>query len=50
MGKMEKKKFTLKVQGLPYEVSIIPFQFNNQKRFFVSYNGALKTLLPGVRT
>jgi hypothetical protein len=36
---MEQKKFDFTVQGLPYEVEISPFDFNNEKRFHVSYNG-----------
>lgn len=36
---MEEKKFDFTVQGIPYEVTIDPFDFNNEKRFHVSYNG-----------
>ena len=36
---MEEKKFDFTVQGIPYEVKITPFDFNNEKRFHVSYNG-----------
>jgi hypothetical protein len=39
---MEEKKFDFTVQGIPYEVSIKPFDFNNEKRFHVSYNGGPK--------
>ena len=30
---MEEKKFDFTVQGIPYEVKITPFDFNNEKRF-----------------
>ncbi len=36
---MEKEKFEFTVQGIPYVVNIDPFDFNNEKRFHVSYNG-----------
>ena len=36
---MKEEKFDFQVQGIPYEVSIEPFDFNNEKRFHVSYNG-----------
>ena len=36
---MEEEKFDFTVQGIPYEVKITPFDFNNEKRFHVSYNG-----------
>lgn len=36
---MEEKKFQFTVQGIPYEVKITPFDFNDEKRFHVSYNG-----------
>ena len=31
--------FELLVDGVPYEVRIIPFQYNDDIRFRVSYNG-----------
>lgn len=36
---MSEKKFDFTVQGIPYEVKISPFDFNDEKRFHVSYNG-----------
>jgi len=36
---MQEEKFDFTVQGIPYEVKIDPFDFNNEKRFHVSYNG-----------
>ena len=36
---MEEENFDFTVQGIPYEVKITPFDFNNEKRFHVSYNG-----------
>jgi|SRR5690242_16664178 len=36
---MEEKKYDFTVQGIPYEVNIQPFDFNNEKRFHVGYNG-----------
>lgn len=36
---MQEEKFEFTVQGVPYEVTITPFDFNNEKRFHVSYNG-----------
>lgn len=39
MLKWKKKKYDFTVQGIPYEVNIQPFDFNNEKRFHVSYNG-----------
>ncbi len=38
---MKEEKFEFTVQGIPYEVKINPFDFNNEKRFHVSYNGGL---------
>ena len=36
---MQEGKFELVVDGIPYIVKVIPFQFNNETRFRVSYNG-----------
>ena len=36
---MEEHKFELLVDGLPYNVKVIPYQFNNELRYRVSYNG-----------
>lgn len=36
---MEEHKFELLVDGLPYIVKVTPFQFNDQVRYKVSYNG-----------
>lgn len=41
---MEEKKFDFTVQGIPYEVTISPFDFNNEKRFHVSYNGGTEDI------
>ena len=30
---MKEEKFDFTVQGIPYEVKISPFDFNNEKRF-----------------
>lgn len=38
---MKEKKFEFTVQGIPYDVEITPFDFNNEKRFHVSYNGGV---------
>ena len=36
---MQLHRFEIVSNGLPYLVQAIPFQFNNQKRFRISYNG-----------
>ena len=36
---MEQHKFELLVDGVPYFVNISPFNYNNQVRYKVSYNG-----------
>jgi hypothetical protein len=36
---MQEHKFQFQVDKIPYMVSVIPFHFNNEKRFRVSYNG-----------
>jgi hypothetical protein len=35
----EEHKLELLVDGLPYTVKVTPFEFNNQVRYQVSYNG-----------
>ena len=37
---MNTQNFTLVLDGVPYEVKAIPFQYNNQTRFRVTYNGS----------
>jgi hypothetical protein len=36
---MEEHKFQFQIDRIPYIVNIIPFDFNGEKRFRVSYNG-----------
>lgn len=36
---MQELKFELIVDGIPYLIKAIPFDFNSEKRFRVSYNG-----------
>jgi hypothetical protein len=36
---MEEHKFQFQIDRIPYMVNIIPFDFNGEKRFRVSYNG-----------
>jgi hypothetical protein len=37
---MNTQKFELVVDGAPYMVNATPFDFNQEKRFKVSYNGS----------
>ena len=37
---MQEGKFQLLVDGIPYEVKVSPFQFNDETRYRVSYNGS----------
>jgi hypothetical protein len=37
---MQTRNFKLLVDGVPYEVKAVPFTFNNELRFRVSYNGS----------
>jgi hypothetical protein len=37
---MQTQNFKLLVDGVPYEVKAVPFTFNNELRFRVSYNGS----------
>ncbi|HEY8387456.1 MAG TPA: hypothetical protein VIK74_02575 [Parasegetibacter sp.] len=37
---MQAKYFELRVDGVPYEMRVTPFVFNNEIRFYVSYNGS----------
>ncbi len=36
---MQEHNFEIIVDGLPYIVKVIPFQFNSETRYRVSYNG-----------
>lgn len=36
---MKKHRFELRVDGVPYEVKAIPFEYNSETRYRVSYNG-----------
>ncbi len=36
---MKEHKFQFQIDEIPYMVNVIPFDFNNEKRFRVSYNG-----------
>jgi hypothetical protein len=36
---MEEQKFGFEIDEVPYEVNIIPFKFNEETRYRVSYNG-----------
>lgn len=36
---MQSHRFEIVSNGLPYVVQVIPFEFNSQKRYRVSYNG-----------
>ncbi|HXS55185.1 MAG TPA: hypothetical protein VN726_03610 [Hanamia sp.] len=36
---MQSHRFEIVSNGLPYLVEAVPFQFNNQKRFRITYNG-----------
>lgn len=36
---MKEHAFELLVDGVPYEVKTIPFKYNNETRYRVSYNG-----------
>lgn len=36
---MKEHKFQFQLNHLPYLVTVKPFDFNNEKRFHVSYNG-----------
>jgi hypothetical protein len=35
---MQSHRFEIVSNGLPYMVQVVPFQFNNQKRFRITYN------------
>ena len=37
---MGTQNFRLVIDGVPYEVKAIPFEYNNQTRFRVTYNGS----------
>lgn len=37
---MEAKKLELIVDGMPYEINIRPFTYNDELRFYVSYNNS----------
>lgn len=37
---MSTQNFELVVDGVPYLVKATPFEFNQEKRFHVSYNGS----------
>lgn len=37
---MQEGKFDLLVDGIPYVVKVSPFQYNNETRYRVSYNGS----------
>jgi len=34
------KTFSLLVDKVPYDIKIVPFVFNNEKRFYVGINGS----------
>jgi hypothetical protein len=36
---MQEHKFQFQIDEVPYMVRVIPFDFNDEKRFRVSYNG-----------
>ncbi len=36
---MKKHRSELRVDGVPYEVKAIPFEYNDETRYRVSYNG-----------
>jgi hypothetical protein len=36
---MAEQNFNLVLSGVPYSVKVAPFDFNEEKRFLVSYNG-----------
>ncbi len=36
---MKKHNFDLRVDGVPYEIKAIPFNYNNETRYRVTYNG-----------
>ena len=36
---MQERTFELLVDRTPYEVTVVPFEFNTETRFRVSYNG-----------
>ena len=36
---MQEHKFELVLDGLPYIIKVIPFQYNSEERYKVSYNG-----------
>ncbi len=35
---MENKNFNLTVDGIPYDIRISPYVYNEETRFYVSYN------------
>jgi hypothetical protein len=41
---MEEQKFEFKIDGVPYIIKIIPFTFNEQTRYRVSYNGGKENI------
>ncbi len=41
---MQEHTFELLVDALPYIVKVIPFKFNSEKRFRVSYNGSKENI------
>ena len=41
---MDEYKFELLIDGLPYLVKVIPFEFNAETRYRVSYNGGKENI------
>ena len=41
---MQEHKFELLIDGVPYMVKVIPFEFNTETRYRVSYNGGRENI------
>lgn len=41
---MQTQKFELIIDGLPYLVNVVPFLFNEETRYLVSYNGGKENI------
>lgn len=37
---MDNNHFNLTIDGIPYDVKVRPYNFNEETRFYVSYNGS----------
>lgn len=39
---MSAQNFDVVVSGVPYNVHVVPFEFNGEKRFKIAYNGGVE--------